>query len=326
MTGIDASVEIVHELDRLCQSSVVAEHAPRSKTLYAYLARGMQEGDASGAPSHEFMDITNRLIQKLGIWWSPQAYSQLPVIVPWCVRDRSCRYDHGPESWGAPRNDGYLRDDNSIIKKLPLTCVVSAPPDHPYRDRKPWRGFTACHIWRDMPDGTLAGADPWLYSFMPNLIWLPSWLSPLTDRQSSEVQRTLQRTSMALFREAKVPSQLQPYAEYGWSKLHEPPPGYVLPVDRLAMFDPHEKFFRNRINYLDKMVAGTQAVLTCGSLPAKLICSRYTVGLPQLDRAAIFEFGTAMKDYRNAVVNASSARHRHDPPGVAKEGLKVVRP
>ncbi|TVY02757.1 hypothetical protein FPV58_12375 [Mycolicibacterium porcinum] len=159
MTGIDGSVEIAHELDRLSQSSVVAQHAPRSKALYAYLARGMQEGDDSGAPSHEFMDITNRLIEKLGIWWSPQGYSQLPVIVPWCIRDRSCRYDQGPESWGAPRDDGYLRDDNSIIKKLPLTCVVSAPLDHPYRDRKPWRGFTACHIWRDMPDETLAGAD-----------------------------------------------------------------------------------------------------------------------------------------------------------------------
>ena len=305
MTGIDASVEIAYELDRLSQSSVVAERAPRSKALYAYLARGMQGGVTTEAPSHGFVDITNTLIEKLGIWWSPQGYGQLPAMVPWCVRDRSCRYDQGPESWGAPRNDAYLRDDNSIIKKLPLTCVVSAPSGHPYRGRKPWRGFTACHIWRDLPDGTLAGADPWLYSFMPNLIWLPSWLAPLTDRQSSEVQRTLQRTSIALFRKVQVPSQLRPYAEYGWSRLHKPPPGYVLPTEQLAMFNPHEKFFRNRVNYLNKIVAGTDAVLTRGSLPAKLICSRYTEGLPRLDTAAISQFGSAMKTYRDAVVDAS---------------------
>lgn len=305
MTGIDGSVEIAQELDRLSQSNVVAKLAPRSGALYAYLARGMEDGGTLEAPSHEFVDVANKLIEKLGIWWSPRAYSQLPVMVPWCVRDRSCRYDQGPESWGAPRDDAYLRDDNSIIKKLPLTCIVSARADHPYNGRKPWRGFTACHIWRDMPDGTLAGADPWLYSFMPNLIWLPSWLSALTDRQSSEVQRTLQRTSIALFRKANLPARLRPYAEYGWSKLQEPPRGHVLPTERLAIFDPQEKFFRNRVRYLDKFVAGTESVLASGSLPTKLICSRYTQGLPKLGSAAVSDFSTAMKDYRDAVVSAS---------------------
>ena len=304
MTGIDASVEIEDELDRLSESSVVAELAPRSKALYAYLASGMSYG-TSDSSSSEFVDLTIGLIEKLGVWWAPTAYCRLPVIVPWCVRDRTCRYDQGPESWGAPRDDAYLRDDNSIIKKLPLSCIVTAPPDHPYRGRKPWRGFTACHIWRDMPDGTLAGADPWLYSFMPNLIWLPSWLSPLTDRQSSEVQRILQRTSIALFRDADVPSPLRPYTDYGWSKLQTPPEGHVMPVDQLAIFDPFGSFFRRRVSYLDKFVAGTESVLTRGSLPGKLICTRYTVGLPELDDAAISDFGTAMEDYRDAVASAA---------------------
>lgn len=307
VSGIDATVEITLELDRLSSTSVVARQAPRSRALYTYLARGMQGAGDICASSQDFVELTYGLIQKLGVWWAPDAYRRLPVMVPWCVRDRSCRYDQGPESWGAPRDDAYLRDDNSIIKKLPLTCLVTAPTDHPFQNRKPWRGFTACHIWRDMPDGTLAGADPWLYSFMPNLIWLPTWIAPLTDRQSSEVQRTLQRTSFALFRQVAVRDTLRPYADYGWSKLQAPPPGHVLATEQLAMFDPHEKFFHSRVNYLDKFVAGTDSVLTRGSLSAKLICTRYTIGLPQLDTSAISSFGLAMKDYRDAVAKANPA-------------------
>lgn len=299
VTGVDASVELVKELDRLSEVSQVAERAPRSRSIYAYLALGMQHD--SGLARAEYLALTNTLIERLGIWWSPAAYRRLPVIVPWCIRDRSCRYDQGPESWGAPREDAFLRDDNSIIKKLPLTCPISAPTGHPYDARKPWRGFTACHIWRDMPDGTLAGADPWLYSFMPNLIWLPSWLAPLTDRQESEVQRTLQRTSVELFARVRVPVRLRPYTRRSWASLHRPPPGKTLATDALAQFDPDDFFFRRRVKYLDKFVAGSESVLQGKGLASKLICSRYTDGFPQLEIDSISAFGAAIRDYRDAV-------------------------
>lgn len=301
VTGVDASVELVKELDRLSGTSLVARHAPRSKALYTYLARGIQGQDAAGLSRTEYLRITLGLIEKLGVWWSPEAFRRLPVMVPWCVRDRSCRYDQGPESWGAPRADAYLRDDNSIIKKLPLTCLISAPPNHPYRDRKPWRGFTACHIWRHMSDGTLAGADPWLYSFMPNLIWLPSWIAPLTDRQMSEVQQTLQRTSLSLFGSVTVPRCLTTYTEYAWARLESPPDGPELSTDQLAKFAPSESFFSRRVTYLGKFVAGCESVLAGAGLTSKLICSRYTAGLPRLDTDAIAAFRVAISDYRDAV-------------------------
>lgn len=300
MVDVDATVELVAELDRLSESSSVARGAPRSKAIYSYLARGME-----GPAGDEFTALTSELLVRLGVWWSAAAFSKLPAITPWCVRDRSCRYDQGPESWGAPRSDGYMRDDNSIIKKLPLSTRIESAADHPYQGRKPWRGFTACHIWRDLPDGTLAGADPWLYSFMPNLIWLPSWLAPLTDRQGSSVQELLQRTSIELFRNVTVPPALEVFTEGSWRKLPPPPsPGPVLPLNRLAFFEPDDKFFARRIVYLDKVVAGCESVLGTGALNSKLICSRYTAGLPLLEREAVSEFRDAIAAYRMAILTA----------------------
>jgi hypothetical protein len=229
-------------------------------------------------------------------------------MTPWCVRDRSCRYDQGPEAWGAPREDGYLRDDNSIIKKLPLPVTVAAPAAHPYAGRKPWRGFTACHIWRELPDGSVAGEDPWLYSFMPNLVWLPSWLAPLTDRHESPVQGLLQRTSLALFRSSHVGPHLATYAEKAWARLPTPEPGAVLALEQLTFFKPESPFIRRRVAYLDKFVLGCDSVRRSGRLTSKLICSRYTEGLPRLPLDVVDKFGDAMRAYRDAVCDGLDQR------------------
>lgn len=211
--GIDGAVELAAELNRLSAGSPVAARAPRSKALYRYLAEGLENPlGAFGGSAAEFQALTQHLLTRLGIWWSAESYGLMPVMIPWCVRDRSCRWDQGPESWGAPRDDGFLRDDNSIIKKLPLPVTVAGPEEHPYTGRKPWRGFTACHIWRDLGSGMVAGEDPWLYSFMPNLVWLPSWLAPLTDRQGSQAQALLQRLSYDRYRTAPVAATVAAYA------------------------------------------------------------------------------------------------------------------
>lgn len=296
VNGVDASVELVMELDRLGDSSAIAREAPRSKALYLYLAQGMK-----GPAEDRYLALTSELFVRLGVWWSPAAYTRLPVLTPWCVRDRSCRYDQGPESWGAPRSDGYMRDDNSIIKKLPLSTRISAPDGHPFDGRKPWRGFTACHIWRDLPDGTLAGADPWLYSFMPNLVWLPSWLAPLSDRQGSPVQEILQRTSIEIFRNVSVPPSLKSFTESAWGKLPPPQSGPPLRLSRLAFFEPDDKFFARRTAYLDKVLAGCASVLSTGTTGSKLICSRYTDGLPQLEHSAVSAFHDSITSYRTAL-------------------------
>ncbi|MBY6366543.1 hypothetical protein [Rhodococcoides corynebacterioides] len=198
-----------------------------------------------------------------------------------------------------------MRDDNSIIKKLPLPVDIGAPVGHPYNKRKPWRGFTACHIWHKLPGGTLAGADPWLYSFAPNLVWLPSWLAPLTDGHESYAQALLQRTSLALFRDAPVIPSLKPWTEQAWERLPTTSTVSPLPLTQLAFFEPNDKFFTRRINALDKVLMGCESIFSSGRIPSKLICSRYTTGLPQIQTKALHKFHDAIFEYREAVVAAA---------------------
>jgi hypothetical protein len=294
--GVDGAVELVAALDRLSVASPIASDAPRSAALYSYLSEGMR----SGPTADGFSQLAIELIQSLGIWWSQEIYATLPVMVPWCIRDRSCRYDQGPESWGSPRSDGYLRDDNSIIKKLPLPLTISGPEESAYRGQKPWRGFTACHIWRDLPSGELAGADPWLYSFVPNLVWLPTWLAPLTDRQGGDTQVILQRTSIALFKGMEVRGPVSGYAEAAWAKLPPPPTGPGLVLEQLNKFDAVPSYFTRRLNYLDKFVKGCDEILEGHTIKQKLICTRYTDELPQLDHRDLKQFRNTMDGYRQA--------------------------
>lgn len=308
-TGIDATVELVAELDRLSSSNQAARDAPRSKALYQYLGAGAAAGPRLVGPDpDEVRALTLHLIERLGIWWSRGAYAAMPVMTPWCVRDRSCRYDQGPESWGAPREDGFLRDDNnSIIKKLPLPLVVNAPDGHPFAGRKPWRGFTACHIWRDLPGGMVAGEDPWLYSFIPNLIWLPSWLAPLTDRQDSWVQAVLQGTSRERYLGVPVAEPVKSYADYGWQRLPAPRDDVRLDPHEVPEFSADAGFFRRRLRYLDDFVAGCDRVLAGQSLEKRLICSRYTVGLPALAAEPVTAFREQIAGYAGAVRTALSS-------------------
>ena len=251
--AIDAGVQLARVLDVLSDQSAVAAGAPRGTGLAGYLARGMAAEPLEGNPG-EFTSLTESLLQRLSIWWAPGGYARMPTMVPWCIRDRSARYDQGPESWSAPRDDGYLRDDNSIIKKLPLPVWVRAAAGHPYANRKPWRGFTACHIWRELPDGQIAGTDPWLYSFMPNLVWMPSPLSALSDMHESHVQLILQRTSVALFRDVGCAPSVRSYSEYAWSRLPNPTTmSRTLDLADLAVLEADDAFVARRLTYLSSL-------------------------------------------------------------------------
>jgi hypothetical protein len=271
-------------------------------TIYQRLQEGLTSANAVS-----FEETVTHLILRLAIWWSPAAYAAFPVLVPWAVRDRSCRYDAGPEAWGSPRDDGHLRDDNSIIKKLPLTAVVAAPEDHPYRGRKVWRGFTACHVWRDLPAGRVSGEDPWLYSFLPNIVWMPTPLAPLSDRHGSFTQRLLQTMSYQIFRATVVSPSVKPYVDKAWEKLPAPthqPRVEVSTMERLAVFAPSTSFLRRRLEYNRRLTRSVSAVRSSGHADQKIICSRYTSGLPELAPDVLREFELKLRRYDDAVARS----------------------
>lgn len=120
---IDGSLELASVLDHISRDFPAADRAPRTSALAAHLKAGLMAEPQSAA---ETLALVRELLERSSIWWSPASFSMMPILVPWAIRDRSARYDQGPESWSAPRADGYLRDDNSIIKKLPLTLTIRA--------------------------------------------------------------------------------------------------------------------------------------------------------------------------------------------------------
>ncbi len=137
---------------------------------------------------------------------------------------------------------------------------------------------------------------------MPNMVWMPSALSALSDMHESHVQLLLQRSSVALFRNVEVANPVRYYAEYAWHRLPTPRyEGRSLSTNELAVFDADHAFVRRRVNYLTAFVHGAEAVLESGQLRRKLISTRYTAGLPLLDPAAIADFRDAMLQYRDAV-------------------------
>lgn len=318
--GVDGAVELEAELERLSSSSDVAANAPRDAALYGFLNAGITRGGQWGDAS-EYLALARRLIQRLSIWWPPQTYAEMPILVPWAIRDRSARYDMGPEMWSDPREDGFLRDDNSIIKKLPLPLPIRAAPGHPYANRRPWRGFMACHLWRGLPDGSLTGTSPWLYSFIPNLVWLPMPFARLSDVESGPIQALLQSTSVALYRGRAPVSSVHAYLRSAWKALPEPTTGLKLDLPSLNFFRVDQAFIKRRLAYIDRFVDGAELVLAGDVLTRKLISSRYTLGFQQLEHKSISRFAEELRAYRKAVTTSSGG-----PEGGIQHIAGEVRP
>ncbi|MEV8029764.1 hypothetical protein [Cellulosimicrobium funkei] len=282
MATIDGKAALAAELDRLAPTNPVAAAAPRGTSIAAYLTAGVDAETAAGDLDGPFWRLTTHLLQDMSIWWAPESYTLLPTMAPWCIRDRAARYDQGPESWGAPNADGYFRDDNSVIKKLPLPVDVRSPQGHPYADSaRLHRGFTACHIWRELADGGVGGADPWIYSFMPNLVWVPQPINSLTDHHP-RVQALLKATSLSIF-PGREGGGTRAYTDRVWGRLTPPelavPQEPVLDADRLAYFAADEAFVRRRLGYLDKVVDAVDHILA-GQPIKRIFASRFTAGLP----------------------------------------------
>ena len=65
-------------------------------------------------------------INALGIWIHPDFYLKLPVLLPFVVRDPSCRKNKvtGEDEWASPNSEGLLRDDNSLVKIIIKACQL----------------------------------------------------------------------------------------------------------------------------------------------------------------------------------------------------------
>ena len=158
-----------------------------SNVLYHYLQKDLYRKDV-----WFFQMFVARLVTSLGIWFRPSFYQKFPLLRPYAVRDPNCRKSSNIEKieqWGCPNEKGYFRDDNSLLKGAPLSLKIISPLKDLYNRRCIQKGFVASHIWREIDpmhsNKLLTSRDPWTYSFVPNLVWLPAQVSKLTDREGS---------------------------------------------------------------------------------------------------------------------------------------------
>lgn len=255
-----------------------------SHVLYHYLQKDLLRSDI-----WLFQMLTARLIVGLGIWLPPSLYAQLPVMLPYAVRDPLSRGDPRrgvPDQWGSPNKEGYFRDDNSLIKNIPKSLTIAAEGSSLYRGARIGKGFVAAHVWRESTqDSVLASRHPLTYSFVPNIVWLPAQVAKLTDREGSFVQGYLQALSRKIYGSYQVEPAFQQMVEEIWERL--PIPGGIpeqgLPdVGDLNFFDVSDSFISRRRSSIRVVRDAIDALLEGRAPEGKVISSRYTNALPEV--------------------------------------------
>lgn len=216
--------------------------------------------------------IITRMILDLSIWFPPVVYQKIPVLLPFVVRDPTCRraVNKEKEEWGSCDEQGYFRDDNTLIKAIPRKFRIISPRKE-YAYKRLGNGFVASHVWRETANRhSLASRDPLLNSFIPNLVWLPRQLSKLTDREGSFAQRYLQKLSLTIYRDVLLSGSLSAYVRPVWEKLPTP--------SRIEMVETGRNYFDIREDDVNKFISKLKEqvnILQSQDVGQKIYCSRY---------------------------------------------------
>lgn len=197
-------------------------------------------------------DETKLLIEKLliagGIWFKKETYLKFPVLLPYVIRNASCREkdQNGKDKRGLATEKGFLQDDNSSIKDIPNSLLIESKNPE-LNGRKIGIGFVASHVWRILENqqNLLASQFEATNSFIPNLVWLPSQLSKLTDREGSYAQKVIQHISCRLYRNEALRN---PSLQKIWEYLKDPDLKLInkLNLDDLNYFEYNEKWVNRR--------------------------------------------------------------------------------
>jgi hypothetical protein len=258
-----------------------------------------------------FKEVVRGLVVGLGVWLQPMAYERFPLLVPYAVRDPKCRSDvrqKRPDAWGAPDHRGQFRDDNSLIKGIPKSLVVANSANSLMNGRRIGTGFVAAHVWRKLTDGTDAPRDEMTYSFLPNVVWLPSQVAKLSDREGKYVQTLLQGISLALYRDLLHDSPLARFVEPIWQRLpvRDEARAIDVPLDRLNFFQFDEQWFARRLRSVG-IVREALAETARGAPPrdSKVVSSRYGTGLNDLPPDGVLGLLEMLTTYQAAVAAAA---------------------
>ncbi len=250
-------------------------------------------------------DLLKNLLIDLSIWIPSNFYTKLPIILPYVVRDNSCRIKSsaGIDQWGSANSKGYLRDDNTLLKGIFRSFPIRSIKIPGYDGKKLGTGFVACHIWGKIAvDGNhlISSRHHLLNSFVPNIVWLPVQLSKLTDREGSYAQRLLQAISYQVYKGVSLPKELMKI----WDFLSCPQQVQNISVtlDKMSYFDVSNDWLTKRTQGLILEIDTILSLDEKNNLTGikKIKSSRYLPALrqvPIMQRSELYHWLTTYKGY-----------------------------
>lgn len=165
-----------------------------------------------------------------------------------------------------------------------------------YRARKSDREAVVHEMRRLAHEGAAHGVPRYLsldwapraYSFVPNLVWLPSQVAALTDREASFVQSYTQAISIKIYRHVPVHSSTQASVDEAWSLLpvrddipQQGPPS----AESLNFFRPSDRWLTERLRKIRNVANALDAVAKGKAVTTK-VSTRYVAGLPAVNTRA----------------------------------------
>lgn len=283
--------------------------------LYEYLQHDLRTSDPV-----LFRCIVRDMIIKLGIWLPRSMYQSLPILLPHVVRDASCRANKRlkrDEQWGSANSQGFLRDDNSLIKGLVRSLDIKSPNYRPYNNRRRGGGFWAAHVWDRTVDDQSATEDARTNSFVPNLVWLPASVAQLTDTSKSYAQWLVQALAQRLYRDVQLHVGLSPFVSDAWNQLLNENcfVSEQLPDPKeLNFFELSPRFLDTRLRRIEASlswltwVGNGKSPTSRPSIPGRILPSRYGDSLKDLDPARAVHLSGHLERYLKAAKAAMYER------------------
>jgi hypothetical protein len=240
------------------------------------------------------------MIHDLSVWLPLTLYQSIPVLLPFVIRDPSCRksVNKKREEWGSCDPNGYFRDDNTLVKAIPRRFRIKSE-NRIYSSRKMAKGFVASHVWRKLSDKSgLAARNPLTNTFVPNLVWLPRQLSKLTDREGSSAQKYLQALSVSIFKNVELPQTKSEFADMVW-RMFQAPDGIRTEGSenqRLNFFDMSDRDIQKRVSDLLTRIDKIKHLS-----PGKLYCRRYFETYAKLPEKARTTLISKLSEYAGMI-------------------------
>jgi hypothetical protein len=220
------------------------------------------------------------LALRYAVWLPLETYQLAPWLAPFAVRRIRIRTDDrvpGPKRdlWGMPDEHGYFTDDNSLLKAVIKGRYVGSGVGV-YGSRPLTKGLVCCHVW----PGTTT--DPYLFSFVPNLVWMPKTLARFSDvlpgQPAHPVHLRLTAVALARFRGQRTVVAAE-RVENAWAAMP-----LMQPIGAQLSSVPNEFIVNDAVvrlvtNRLLRLTALLGAALDPQAVPARRFSKRYHAGV-----------------------------------------------